>query len=166
MLNKIFNNTFVHALKDIVVAQLTYTDYLQISIENCRVRNNSFEFTRDLLECYKECKSKAVASRLTFDACIWGNKEMTGLWNKVLWSDILIKKNIIYISDFIDSENTNCIMSYEKFCSKHILSCADISKDYYTNIRVAIRDYKSHIYKSTTILYSRGQQYLHALCRV
>ena len=35
-------------------------------------------------------------------------------------------------------------MSYENFCSKHIFSCADISKDYYTNIRVAIRDYKSH----------------------
>ena len=55
-----------------------------ISIENCRLRKNSYEFTRDLLECYKECKSKTVASRLTFDACIWGNKEMTGLWNKVL----------------------------------------------------------------------------------
>ena len=75
LLNKIFSNMFAHAWKDIVVSQLKYPDYLQISIENCRLRNNSFEFTRDLLECYKECKSKALASRVTFYACIWGTKK-------------------------------------------------------------------------------------------
>ena len=144
LFNKMFNNTFTHAWKNILVAQLAYPDYLQISIENCMLRNNSFEFTRDLLECYKECKVRAVDSCLTFDSCIWGNKEITGLWNKILWNDILIKKNIIYISDIIDVENNNRIMSYENFCVKYNLSCSDISKDYYSNIKLAIRDYKSH----------------------
>ena len=147
LLNKLFNNSFTHAWKNILMAQLRYPEHLQISVENGLLRNNSFNFTKDLLDCYKECRVRALESCLTFDSCIWGNKNITGLWNRTLWNDNLINKNIIYISDFIDSENINYIRSYENFCNKFALSCSDISKDHYTIIKRAIMDYRTYTCK-------------------
>ena len=104
-------------------------------------------YQNHLLDCYNECRVRAVESCLTFDSCVWGNRNITGLWNKILWNDILINKHIFYISDFIDSENNNYMRSYESFCNKYALSCSDISKDHYTNIKRAIMDYRSHTSK-------------------
>ena len=72
-------------------------------------------------------------------------EEITGLWNGVLWNETLINKNIIYNSNFLNSEQRNSLLSYEYFRSKWNLSVTGISRDGYSNIRVAIRDYRTNI---------------------
>ena len=87
-------------------------------------------------------KSKAIANGGTANQFVWANNEITGLWNRVLWNETLTNKNIIYITDFLNSEQRNSLLSYEDFRLKWNLSMTDKSRDSYSNIRVAIRDYK------------------------
>ena len=81
--------------------------------------------------------------------CLWANKEITGLWNWVLWNETLSNKNIIYILNFLNSEQRNSLLFYEGFRLKWNLSMTDISRDSYSNIRVAIRNYRTYIAKDS-----------------
>lgn len=78
-----------------------------------------------------------------FIACIWDNKSITGMWNKVLWNNLPISNNILYIADFLDN-NSNTIMPYEVFCNKYNISCLDFPQNSYSNIKMAIRDYRTY----------------------
>ena len=97
LIGKIFNQAFSHTWKDIVINQLRYPDNPLISVENGRVEKNII-FTKDLIDCYEEWKLKAVAKTAgCADHCIWGNKFITGMWNKQLWNTNHINRGILYI---------------------------------------------------------------------
>ena len=147
LLNKLFKQKFSHAWKRIIIAQLKYPDHINISVENGLLRNNNFEFAEDLLNCYKGVNSRSVELGYTNNACIWDNADITGLWGRVLWNNILINKNVIYISDFLDDTMNDSIISYEYFCEKYDISCLDFPRDKYSIIKMAIRDYRVHTVK-------------------
>ena len=134
-------------MEKIIVAQLKHSDHIIISIENGLLKSNTYKFLKDLLDCYKKCKSKSVELQLTYNACVWDNMNITGLWGKVLWSNTLINKNVMYISDFLDNTTNDSIITYECFCEKYNLSCRDFPREKYSIIKMAIRDYRTHIVK-------------------
>lgn len=49
-----------------------------------------------------------IAIGCSANQCVWANKEITGLWNRVFWNEVLTNKIsfMIHISDFLDSEGS------------------------------------------------------------
>ena len=141
LFNKLFDKDFSHSWKNIVIKQLKYPNNLLVSVENGLSRKNC-SFTLDLLDCYLEWRLRAVGKNSGFvDPCVWGNKEITGLWKKVLWNGNLINKGIYYISHFLSSDRLKSILLYDQFCTKWCLGQNDISHRDYSIIRIAIKDY-------------------------
>ena len=82
-----------------------------MSVETGQARANCC-FTQDLLDCYIEWTSKAVAKCSgSVDQCVWGNECITGLWNKILWGENLINKEIYYISHFLSSDGCRSVLT-------------------------------------------------------
>ena len=138
---KIFNQSFSHTWKDIVINQLRYPDNPLISVENGRVGKNSI-FTKDLIDCYEEWKLKVAAKTAgCVDHCIWGNKLITGMWNKQLWNTNLINRGVLYISHLFNLNSPYTTMSYSEFCNRWSCTHEDVSQRDYTMIRWAIKEY-------------------------
>ena len=141
LIAKIFNKSFAHIWKDVIINQLRYPDHPLISIENCMVKRNCF-FLTDITECYKEWKLKAVAKiGGSVDHCVWGNSEITGMWSKTLWNNFLINKGVLYISHFLNDQNPKVLLSFDEFRERWGLSRDNIAQSEYTMIRWAIREY-------------------------
>ena len=80
---------------------LKYPNQLLVSVESGVVKSKISMFTRDILNSYSEWRLRALTSYFISNHCVWGNKDITGLWNKVLWNGGLIGKGVIYISNFL-----------------------------------------------------------------
>ena len=142
-MNKILDENFDHSWKYLAIQQLSYPDQVIISVENCLARENCF-FTQDLLTCYEEWRMKAVGKNCgSIDQCVWRNKALTGLWSKMLWSEILIDKGILYLSHFLgeDLHNYKSLLPHDQFLNKWNLDLHDITYNDYSNIRIAIKGY-------------------------
>ena len=118
LFNKLFDDNFNHPWKSIVIRQLMYPDHLVVAVENGAARRNC-NFTQDVLNCYLEWRTRAVARNGgTIDQCVWGNKEVTGMWNKTLRNSVLLNKGILYISHFLSDERDRSLLSYDQFRNK------------------------------------------------
>ena len=141
LFNKLFNSRFKHSWKEILVRQLRYPSQLLVSVECGVVSSIHCKYTHDILYCYSEWKARTVSTEYTINHCIWGNQNITGLWNKVLWNEILIDKGIIYISHFLNNSPSKTMLSYEELCRKYHLLHSDITRNDYSNIRIAVKSF-------------------------
>ena len=118
-----------------------YPDHLVMAVENGVARRNC-NFTQDILNCYLEWRTRAAAKNGgTIDQCVWGNKEITGMWNKTLQNSVLLNKGILYISHFLSNERDRSLLSYDQFCNKWNLGLNDITFNEYSDMRLAIKGY-------------------------
>ena len=70
LFNKLFDDNFNHPWKSIVIRQLMYPDHLVVAVENGAARRNC-NFTQDVLNCYLEWRTRAVARNGgTIDQCV------------------------------------------------------------------------------------------------
>ena len=98
LFGKIFCPVFTHPWTKILIQQLKYPNQILVSVKSGVVSSKYYRHTRDILICYSEWKSRTVTNKGISNHCVWGNKNTTGIWNKVLWND---KGIIFYISLFI-----------------------------------------------------------------
>ena len=104
LIGKIFNQSFSHTWKNILINQLRYPDKPLISVENGRVGKNNI-FAKDLINCHEEWNLKVEAKTAgCVDYCIWGNQLITGMWNKQLWNTNLINRGVLFISQLFKFE--------------------------------------------------------------
>ena len=141
IINKIFNDSFLHTWKDIIINQFRYPNNPLISIENSLVKRNCM-FACDLVKCYKEWKTKAIEkSGGSENLCVWGSRVLTGMWNKPLWNISLINRGILYVSHFLKQLSPFLLLSFDEFLNKWNLAHHEISEREYTMIRWAIKEY-------------------------
>ena len=124
-----------------------YPDHLVVAVENGAARRNG-NFTQDIFNCYLEWRTRAAAKNGgTIDQCVWGNKEITGMWNKTLRNSVLLNRGILYFSHFLSYERDRSLLSYDQFRNKWNLGLNDITINEYSDMRLAIKGYSR-----TTIL--------------
>ena len=141
LFNKLFDDNFKHPWKSIMLQQFIYPDFLLVAVEKGVARRNC-NFTQDILNCYVEWRTRAVAKNgEIIDHCVWGNREVAGMWNKTLWNSSLVNKGILYISHFLSKDSDRSLLSYDQFCNKWNLGLDEITVNEYSNIRLAIRGY-------------------------
>ena len=76
-----------------------YPDHLVVAVENGAARRNC-NFTQNILNCYLYWWTRAVAKNgVTIDQCVWGNKEITEMWNKALRGRV-VHQSKIYSNNF------------------------------------------------------------------
>ena len=139
LVTKLVSNTFDHNWKRIILNQLKYPEFPRISIENGLAKANC-HFTGDLLTAYQEWKTAAANSKGgSVNHCIWSHKNITDVGAR-LWNDNLIRRNIMYISDFI-TDDYMTVLPYSDFLNKWNLDRNDITSHNYVNIKMAIRRY-------------------------
>ena len=69
LFNKLFDDNFNHPWKSIVIRQLMYPDHLVVAVENGAARRNC-NFTQDVLNCYLEWRTRAVARKWRNDRSV------------------------------------------------------------------------------------------------
>ena len=69
---------------------------------------------------------------------VWANNKITDIGSRI-WNKELISRDIIYISDFLNSDNS--LMSYKQFRIKWNLEITDISSNAYVDIKMALRNF-------------------------
>ena len=71
-----------------------YPDHLVVAVENGAAWRNC-NFTQDILNCYSEWRMRAAAKNGgTIYQFVWGNKEITGMWNKTLRNSVLLRGGV------------------------------------------------------------------------
>ena len=138
---KLFNENFDHPWKRIVTMQLSYPDHPKISIEVGAAKTGR-GFTRDLLECYQEWKSRVSnIKNKTINECVWGNVVVTGRGINKLWNSALIDRRVMYLTDFIDTEGL--LLTYNEFRYKHNINRSLFSTNEYVTIKLALRRFNN-----------------------
>ena len=138
MLYKLLNNGFEHPWKNIVLKQLEYPGFTNISIEVGAVRDSS-RFTKDLLDSYRQWKNKVASCReMTVNECVWGNRVVSGSSGK-LWNNVLIDRRVMYLADFLNSEGG--LLTYDELRYKHNIRHSLFSKNDYVTIKMVLRRY-------------------------
>ena len=150
LISKLLNDSFGHSWKNIVTNQLKYRDNVCISIENGLTKKPSFYYTLDLLNSYQDWKSRASEAReATINHCVWANPSITDVGAK-LWNDSLIRRGVYYLNQFLADDMS--LLPYVNLLEKWELNQADLSKNRYVDIKMAIRrfDCPSNPLKSVT----------------
>ena len=98
-----------------------------------------FRIVSDILSCYREWKVRVVTAR---DGCmnhvVWANNKITDIGSRI-WNKKLISRDILYISDFINNDNS--LMTYSQFRKKWNLDITDISSKAYVDIKMALLNF-------------------------
>ena len=138
MIYKLLNNKFEHPWKNIVLKQLQYPGFTNISIEVGAVKESS-RFTKDLLDSYCQWKNKvAICRDRTVNECVWGNRVVSGSSGK-LWNKVLIDSRVMYLADFLNSEGG--LLTYDELRYKHNIRPSLFTKSDYVNIKLVLRRY-------------------------
>ena len=131
-------SALLHKWKKVSVSQLKFPTKIEISIENA-LASEKFRIVCDILFCYREWKVRVVTAR---DGCmnhvVWENNKITDIGSRI-WNEELISRDIMYISDFLNSDNS--FMSYRQFRIKWNLEITDISSKAYVDIKMALRNF-------------------------
>ena len=69
---------------------------------------------------------------------VWANNKITDIGSRI-WNKKLISRDILYISDFINNDNS--LMTYSQFRNKWNLDITDISSKAYVDIKMALRNF-------------------------
>ena len=69
---------------------------------------------------------------------VWANNKITDIRSRI-WKKKLISRDILYISDFINNDNS--LMTYIQFRNKWNLDITDISSKAYVDIKMALRNF-------------------------
>ena len=139
LIQKIFDESFSHSWKDIVLKQLLWPNYPIICFESGLV-NSKYAFTADLVKSLSDWKIKSAENKGTcINHCVWGNSAITDIGSK-LWVPKLVTYNIMYLSDFVNSEGN--VMTYREFCTTTLAGCWHVvTNSEYVNVKMAIRRY-------------------------
>ena len=138
LIKKIIDQKFTHKWKKVFVSQLKFPTNIEISIEN-GLASKRYRIVSDILSCYREWKVRVVTAR---DGCmnhvVWANNKITDIGSRI-WNKKLISRDILYISDFINNDNS--LMTYSQFRNKWNLDITDISSKAYVEIKMALRNF-------------------------
>ena len=140
LIGKVIDPNFQHAWKNIIINQLLHPNIPTVCIENCLTLKNT-GFTFNLLRHYKLWKSiSSQSSKSTVNHCVWGSDVITDIGSK-FWNDILIDRNIIYLSDFVSEEGN--LLSFQQFLRKWGQTSSIISSTQYASIKLGIRRFNN-----------------------
>ena len=138
LIKKLIDQKFTHKWKKVFVSQLKFPTNIEISIEN-GLASKRYRIVSDILSCYREWKVRVVTAR---DGCmnhvVWANNKITDIGSRI-WNKKLISRDILYISDFINNDNS--LMTYSQFRNKWNLDITDISSKAYVDIKMALRNF-------------------------
>ena len=138
LIKKLIDQKFTHKWKTVFVSQLKFPTNIEISIEN-GLASKRYRIVSDILSCYREWKVRVVTAR---DGCmnhvVWANNKITDIGSRI-WNKKLISRDILYISDFINNDNS--LMTYSQFRNKWNLDITDISSKAYVDIKMALRNF-------------------------
>ena len=138
LIKKLIDQKFTHKWKKVFVSQLKFPTNIEIAIEN-GLASKRYRIFSDILSCYREWKVRVVTAR---DGCmnhvVWANYKITDIGSRI-WNKKLISRDILYIADFINNDNS--LMTYSQFRNKWNLDITDISSKAYVDIKMALRNF-------------------------
>ena len=121
LIKKLIDQKFTHKWKKVFVSQLQFPTKIEISIENA-LASEKFRIVSDILSCYREWKVRVVTAR---DGCMnhvaWENNKITDIGFRI-WNKKLIYREILYISDFINSDNSSVTQGNVSQINKEVCS--------------------------------------------